>query len=71
MGTNENYYTVTVLATYFVSAINPTDARDIVYEAMLGTDPKNILSGGEINFGGMVIQEGTHYTISHGDKEPF
>ena len=69
--TETNYYTVTATGTYFVSAKDRSEAETLVYEAMLGNDPKNLLDIGEVHLGTMVVQEGTHYTISHTEYEPF
>ena len=44
-----NYYTVTATGTYFVKAKNEMQAQDLVYEAMLGNDPTDILGWGEVN----------------------
>ena len=56
-----NYYTVTATGTYFVKAKNEMQAQDLVYEAMLGNDPTDILGWGEVHYG-ITVVEGTHST---------
>lgn len=55
-------YTVTAIATYFVTAESNNDAKDIVYEALLGNDNQNILRWGEVNLKTLVAVEGIHNT---------
>jgi len=69
--TETSFYTVTATGTYFVSAKDAFEAKTLVYEAMLGNDPKHLLDIGEVHLGTMVVKEGTHYTISHTEYEPF
>lgn len=61
-------FTVTATGTYFVQALSRDHALDIVYEAMLGNDPDNILGAGEVHYK-MRIQQGYHPTIQHGDDK--
>lgn len=61
-------YTVTAMATYFVDAKDATEALGIVYESMLGNDNQNILGCGEVHHTSMVVREGFHSTINHGDN---
>lgn len=61
-------YTVTAMATYFVDAEDATEALGIVYESMLGNDNSNILGCGEVHHSSMVVREGFHSTIKHGDE---
>lgn len=61
-------YTVTAFARYFVNADNLEEAKDIVYEAMLGNfECQKILSTGEIYEATMFAQEGTVHSIQHGE----
>lgn len=59
-----NPYTVTAIATYFVNADNKEEAKNIVYEAMLGNfECQKILSNGEIYDQAILVTEGTNHTI--------
>lgn len=69
--TGESFFTITATGTYFVTAKNADEAQNIVYEAMLGNDKKDVLGWGEVHLGGMVVQRGTHYTIPISTEEPF
>lgn len=60
-------YTVTTLTTHFVNANDENEALDLVYEALLGNDKKDILPFGEVHMSTMVVKEGYHSTIQ--DKE--
>lgn len=61
-----NTYTVTTEVTYFVQATDPFQARDIVYEALLGNGDNKTLGQGEVS-GDMKVKYGFHSTISHGE----
>lgn len=61
-------FTVTAMGTYFVEAENTTTALNIVYESMLGNDSKKILGCGEIHHASMIVREGFHSTINHGES---
>lgn len=57
-------YTVTAIGTYFVLAKDKEEAKNIVYEAMLGNfECEKILGSGEIYEQAMMVREGTHHTI--------
>lgn len=61
-------YTVTAMATYFVDSENATEALNVVYESMLGNDSQGILGSGEIYHTSMIVREGFHSTIKHGEE---
>jgi hypothetical protein len=60
-------YTVTTVTTHFTEAEDATEALNIVYEALLGNDVNDILGNGEIHQTSMVVKEGFHSTIKHGE----
>jgi hypothetical protein len=62
-----NPYTVTAFARYFVNANSKEEAKDIVYEALLGNDNQNILGNGEIYESTMFAQDGITHSIEHGE----
>lgn len=61
----EHEYTVTMTATYFVTAGHPDHALSIVYEAMLGNDVYDVLGNGEVDLSNAKVEQGTHFTIEH------
>jgi hypothetical protein len=62
-------YTVTTVTTHFTEANSPTEALNIVYEALLGNDDNDILGEGEVHQASMVVREGFHSTIKHGEDD--
>ena len=60
--TDDKFYTVVVSGRGFVKASHLMEAQNIVYEALLGNDPENVLSWGEIDEQGIQIFPGTHYS---------
>jgi hypothetical protein len=60
-------YTVTTITTHFAEADDANEALNIVYEALLGNDHNNILGQGEVHHATMVVREGFHSTIKHGE----
>ena len=56
------YFTVTATVTTFVKADHGAQAEDIVYEALLGNDPKHVLSVAEVHMP-VTSQRGVHSTI--------
>jgi ferric iron reductase protein FhuF len=68
MATMENklrrkmFYTVTATVTTFVRADYSSQAEDILYEALLGNDPKNVLALAEVHMP-VTSQRGVHSTI--------
>lgn len=60
-------YTVTATATYFVQANSDHEANDIVSEALLGNDNHDILGSGEVDLTSIIVRQGTHHTIQHGE----
>lgn len=64
MNNEQQTFTVTATATYFVEAGDKDEASSIVHEAMLGNDPQNILGNGEVHYK-MLIQKGFHSLIDH------
>lgn len=60
--TDDKFYTVIVSGRWFVKASHLMEAQNIVYEALLGNDPENVLSWGEIDEQGIQIFPGTRYS---------
>jgi hypothetical protein len=60
--TDDKFYTVVVSGRWFVKASHLMEAQNIVYEALLGNDPENVLSWGEIDEQGIQIFPGTRYS---------
>ena len=56
------FYTVTATVTTFVRADYSSQAEDILYEALLGNDPKNVLALAEVHMP-VTSQRGVHSTI--------
>lgn len=56
------FYTVTATVTTFVRADYSNKAEDILYEALLGNDPNNVLSIAEVHMP-VTSQRGVHSTI--------
>lgn len=56
------FYTVTATVTTFVRADYSNQAEDILYEALLGNDPKNVLALAEVHMP-VTSQRGVHSTI--------
>ena len=56
------FYTVTATVTTFIRADYSAQAEDILYEALLGNDPKNVLSLAEVHMP-VTSQRGVHSTI--------
>ena len=61
--TDDKFYTVVVSGRWFVKASHLIEAQNIVYEALLGNDPENVLSWGEIDEQNIQILPGTHHSI--------
>ena len=56
------FYTVTATVTTFIKADNSNQAEDLLYEALLGNDPKNVLDIAEVHYP-VTSQRGVHSTI--------
>jgi len=56
------FYTVTATVTTFIKADYGAQAQDILYEALLGNDPKNVLALAEVHMP-VTSQKGVHSTI--------
>jgi hypothetical protein len=56
------FYTVTATVTTFIKAQYASQAEDILYEALLGNDDKNVLSLAEVHMP-VTSQRGVHSTI--------
>lgn len=59
--TGDKFYTVVASGRWFVKASHLIEAQNIVYEALLGNDPENVLSWGEIDEQNIQIFSGTHH----------
>ena len=56
------FYTVTATVTTFIRADYASQAEDMLYEALLGNDPKNVLGLAEVHMP-VTSQRGVHSTI--------
>jgi len=56
------FYTVTATVTTFIKAEYGNQAEDILYEALLGNDPKHVLYVAEVHMP-ITSQRGVHSTI--------
>ena len=56
------FYTVTATVTTFIKADYSNQAEDLLYEALLGNDPKNVLALAEVHMP-VTSQRGVHSTI--------
>ena len=56
------FYTVTATVTTFIRADYSNQAEDLLYEALLGNDPNNVLALAEVHMP-VTSQRGVHSTI--------